>query len=64
MKGHLGKKKKKKKELPLSNEEAHNWTWTSGILPASCIAGVTMFIASYIRTKKKRRKSHKKNEKC
>jgi hypothetical protein len=27
-------------------EEAHSCTWASGILEASCIAGVTMFIDS------------------
>merc|ERR1719188_983255 len=28
--------------------DAHNWTWTSGILDASCMAGVTMFIDSRV----------------
>ena len=32
--------------LPLSIDDAHSWTWTSGILDASCMAGVTMFIDS------------------
>lgn len=32
--------------LPFRMAEAHSWTCTSGILLASCIAGVTMFILS------------------
>ena len=28
--------------------EAHNWTCTSGILDASCIAGVTIFMDSRV----------------
>ena len=30
----------------MSIAEAHSWTWVSGILEESCIAGVTIFIDS------------------
>lgn len=36
--------------IPFRRADAHNWTWTSGILPANCIAGITMFRASYTHT--------------
>ena len=35
-----------KETAPLRSAEAHSCTWTSGILPASCIAGITILRAS------------------
>lgn len=35
-------------KIPLRIAEAHSCTWTSGILLANCIAGVTIFILSLL----------------
>ena len=43
-------------------EDAHSCTWISGILDASCIAGVTMFIDSLVFPKDKNMWPNKTNE--
>lgn len=47
---------------PLRIAEAHSWTWTSGILLANCIAGVTMFILSRLFPRDKKICPSKTNE--
>ena len=48
--------------LPFKMDDAHNCTWISGILEASCIAGVTMFIDSRVFPNDKNMCPNKTNE--